>query len=150
VRPGTDQSNIVESGGGGTRMWTCSAARRAACMHTHRLSLVPLMCCYTVCQVSAKLNPAMCLAQWVWGNLTGADFVALSLSELAGAFVGAGSAASCLTASVYCCYNCTASVHNHLSCSHMPWTLTPTPGLVDPCVLLLVSCDRACVTVSWL
>lgn len=40
-------------------------------------------------KVSAKLNPAMCLAQWVWGNLTGVDFICLSLAELAGAFVGA-------------------------------------------------------------
>uniref|UniRef100_A0A383VRT2 Aquaporin n=1 Tax=Tetradesmus obliquus TaxID=3088 RepID=A0A383VRT2_TETOB len=40
-------------------------------------------------KVSAKLNPAMCLAQWVWGNLTGVDFVCLSLAEFAGAFVGA-------------------------------------------------------------
>jgi glycerol uptake facilitator-like aquaporin len=39
-------------------------------------------------KVSAKLNPAMCLAQWVWGNLTGVDFVCLSLAEFAGAFVG--------------------------------------------------------------
>lgn len=39
-------------------------------------------------KVSAKLNPAMCLAQWVWGNITGVDFVCLSLAELAGAFVG--------------------------------------------------------------
>jgi glycerol uptake facilitator-like aquaporin len=39
-------------------------------------------------KVSAKLNPAMCLAQWVWGNLTGVDFICLSLAELAGAFVG--------------------------------------------------------------
>eukprot|EP00879_Flechtneria_rotunda_P012021 GHRR01012555.1.p1 GENE.GHRR01012555.1~~GHRR01012555.1.p1 ORF type:complete len:447 (+),score=108.93 GHRR01012555.1:2005-3345(+) len=40
-------------------------------------------------KVSAKLNPAMCLAQWVWGNLTGVDFICLSLAEIAGAFVGA-------------------------------------------------------------
>jgi glycerol uptake facilitator-like aquaporin len=39
-------------------------------------------------KVSAKLNPAMCIAQWMWGNLTGVDFVCLSLAELAGAFVG--------------------------------------------------------------
>lgn len=39
-------------------------------------------------KVSAKLNPAMCIAQWVWGNLTGVDFICLSLAELAGAFVG--------------------------------------------------------------
>jgi glycerol uptake facilitator-like aquaporin len=39
-------------------------------------------------RVSAKLNPAMCLAQWVWGNITGVDFVCLSLAEFAGAFVG--------------------------------------------------------------
>jgi hypothetical protein len=39
-------------------------------------------------KVSAKLNPAMCLAQWVWGNLTGVDFVCLSLAEFAGAFAG--------------------------------------------------------------
>ncbi|KAF6255239.1 aquaporin-like protein [Scenedesmus sp. NREL 46B-D3] len=40
-------------------------------------------------RVSAKLNPAMCLAQWVWGNVSGVDFVCLSLAEFAGAFVGA-------------------------------------------------------------
>eukprot|EP00882_Tetradesmus_deserticola_P024665 GHRQ01026971.1.p1 GENE.GHRQ01026971.1~~GHRQ01026971.1.p1 ORF type:complete len:222 (+),score=87.52 GHRQ01026971.1:79-744(+) len=40
-------------------------------------------------RVSAKLNPAMCLAQWVWGNISGVDFVCLSLAEIAGAFVGA-------------------------------------------------------------
>eukprot|EP00775_Hariotina_reticulata_P013573 gene13573-13698_t len=40
-------------------------------------------------KVSAKLNPAMCLAQWVWGNLTGIDFICLSLADIAGAFVGA-------------------------------------------------------------
>lgn len=39
-------------------------------------------------QLSAKLNPAMCLAQWIAGQLNGVDFVCLSLSELAGAFVG--------------------------------------------------------------
>eukprot|EP00775_Hariotina_reticulata_P013572 gene13572-13697_t len=41
------------------------------------------------CKVSANFNPAMCLAQWVWGNLTGIDFICLSLAEIAGAFVGA-------------------------------------------------------------
>eukprot|EP00878_Enallax_costatus_P005388 GHUV01005657.1.p1 GENE.GHUV01005657.1~~GHUV01005657.1.p1 ORF type:complete len:450 (+),score=58.99 GHUV01005657.1:486-1835(+) len=40
-------------------------------------------------KVSAKLSPAMCLAQWVWGNITGVDFICLSLAEFAGAFVGA-------------------------------------------------------------
>jgi glycerol uptake facilitator-like aquaporin len=39
-------------------------------------------------KVSAKLNPAMCLAQWVWGNLNGIEFICLSLAEIAGAFVG--------------------------------------------------------------
>jgi glycerol uptake facilitator-like aquaporin len=39
--------------------------------------------------VSAKLNPAMCLAQWIAGIITGGDFVVLSLAEFAGAFVGA-------------------------------------------------------------
>lgn len=39
-------------------------------------------------QVSAKLNPAMCLAQWVTGSLNGVDFICLSLAEVAGAFVG--------------------------------------------------------------
>ncbi|KIY95850.1 putative glycerol uptake facilitator protein [Monoraphidium neglectum] len=39
--------------------------------------------------ISAKLNPAMCLAQAIWGNITWVDFVVLSLAEVAGAFVGA-------------------------------------------------------------
>jgi len=39
--------------------------------------------------VSAKLNPAMCLAQWIAGIITGVDFLCLSLGEVAGAFCGA-------------------------------------------------------------
>lgn len=39
--------------------------------------------------ISAKLNPAMCLAQAIWGNITWVDFVVLSLAEVAGAFLGA-------------------------------------------------------------
>lgn len=67
--------------------------------------LAPL---YIFGKVSAKLNPAMCLAQWVWGNLTGVDFVCLSLAEFAGAFVGeAGKVgrSSCvpLAGAVCCC-----------------------------------------------
>ncbi|KAJ3001540.1 UNVERIFIED_CONTAM: hypothetical protein HDU68_006799, partial [Siphonaria sp. JEL0065] len=33
---------------------------------------------------SAHLNPAMCLALWIKGSLSFTDFLALSLSELAG------------------------------------------------------------------
>ncbi|KAJ1568717.1 hypothetical protein HK405_014639 [Cladochytrium tenue] len=38
---------------------------------------------------SAHINPAMCLALWINGSLDGKDFVALSLAEMAGGFVGA-------------------------------------------------------------
>ncbi|KAL6785028.1 hypothetical protein ACKKBG_A02125 [Auxenochlorella protothecoides x Auxenochlorella symbiontica] len=39
--------------------------------------------------VSAYLNPAACLFQWVVGNINGTEFLALAFSELAGAFLGA-------------------------------------------------------------
>jgi len=39
--------------------------------------------------VSANLNPAMCLAKWVAGYIDGTTFICVSLSEVAGAFVGA-------------------------------------------------------------
>ncbi|KAK2076255.1 hypothetical protein QBZ16_001187 [Prototheca wickerhamii] len=39
--------------------------------------------------ISAFFNPAAVLFQWVVGNISGTDFLALSFSELAGAFAGA-------------------------------------------------------------
>jgi glycerol uptake facilitator-like aquaporin len=66
-------------------------------------------------KVSAKLNPAMCLAQWVWGNITGVDFVCLSLAEFAGAFVGEQDWAysSCSSCSGSCCVPGAVGVGQH-------------------------------------
>lgn len=63
--------------------------------------LIPLQ---TLSKVSAKLNPAMCLAQLVWGNISGVDFVCLSLAEVAGALVGK----DCRVLFTYCktCHGC--------------------------------------------
>jgi glycerol uptake facilitator-like aquaporin len=50
------------------------------------------------------LNPAMCLAQWEWGNITGVDFVCLSLAEFAGAFVGRWVQRGIRYWSAHCCF----------------------------------------------
>lgn len=67
--------------------------RETACCTSPALLLLPAGFAFfaplqAFAKVSAKLNPAMCIAQWMWGNLTGVEFVCLSLAELAGAFVG--------------------------------------------------------------
>ena len=38
--------------------------------------------------ISAHMNPAICLGLWLLGELSAADFFALSAAELAGAIVG--------------------------------------------------------------
>lgn len=38
---------------------------------------------------SAHVNPATLLALWILGDINGTDFLALTASEFAGAFVGA-------------------------------------------------------------
>ena len=69
-------------------------------------------------QVSAKLNPAMCLAQWITGNLNGVDFVCLSLSEIAGAFCGEAPAAAGGRAGgragAWAAHGCVTRCHPHL------------------------------------
>lgn len=72
--------------------------------------------------VSAKLNPAMCLAQAVFGNIGWLDFAVLSLAEVAGAFLGA-----CL----------------HFLHFYPHWRTLPEPSAGEPCERLLRRRDAA-------